>query len=328
MTEPTATPLRLLLTAEPVAPVQPDVAAWWPGFVRVSQRWRDPFDRTLAGGFGADRVAWAFCAGYQAALRAMVPTLPDDQVACLCATEEAGNSPKAIRAALSRKDGRLVLSGDKKWTTLGPAGARLLVVARAEPQPGEDADALEARPRLQLVAVASDAPGVVLETMPPTRFVPEAPHAQIHLRDVAVAERDLLPGDGYERYLRPFRTIEDIYVQAAILAYVVREARARGWPREFIEKVMALLATLRLLSAANPSDPATHVLLAGEQSLSADTLAQADGLWQSGGTAGGDDAAQRWARDRALTNVAGTIRQKRRDSAWSRLAPSATGMAG
>ena len=38
-------------------------------------------------------------------------------------------------------------------------------------------------------------------------------------------EADLLPGDGYDIYLKPFRTIEDIHVHAALIGYLVGVAR-------------------------------------------------------------------------------------------------------
>jgi hypothetical protein len=53
-------------------------------------------------------------------------------------------------------------------------------------------------------------------------------------RACGLRPEDLLPGDGYDRYLKPFRSIEDIHIQAATLAWVLREARARRWPLELV----------------------------------------------------------------------------------------------
>jgi acyl-CoA dehydrogenase len=307
--------LRHLMTADPIVRPQPALADWWAGFAGLGAEWSSPIQRAIAGGFAADRVAWAFCSGYQAALRALVPGLSDSTVAVLCATEKDGNHPKAIRTTLERQQNQLRMNGHKKWTTLGPAATLLLVVARVG---GDESE----RPALKVVRVAGDAPGVRLQPMPPTRFVPEAPHAEVYLEDVGVTEADVLDGDGYERYLKPFRTVEDIHVQAAIIAYLVREARVQGGSQPFIEQALAVLQNLAALALAGSSDPMTHLLLAGALQQSAALFARAGELWRS---ADENDAARlRWARDASLLQVAGSARELRRQRAWQRLAERQT----
>ncbi len=300
---------HLMRAPSRVAPM-PAVDDWWAGFNAIRPAWPTPIDLCLAAGFAADRVAWAFCSGYQTALRALVPGLSWDAVAVLCASEAQGNSPKAIQTQLTGGPGAWRLTGDKTWATLGPASSQLLVVARR-------ADADATRPVLVVARVASDASGVLLETMPPTRFVPEAPHARVHLRDAPVADADLLPGDGYESYLKPFRTIEDLHVPAAVAAYLIREARERRWPQAFVEQALATVLSLHALGGADPADSATHVALAGAIELNQALLAAADALWLACDEA--DAGRQRWQRDRALFQVAGTVRGLRRERAWERL---------
>ncbi len=86
------------------------------------------------------------------------------------------------------------------------------------------------RPLLKAGTRALRCPGVRLLPMPATRFVPEVPHARVQLDDVHVEDDELLPGDGYDAYVKPFRSIEDMHVTLAVLAYLLREARQRGWP--------------------------------------------------------------------------------------------------
>lgn len=301
--------LRHLAAAPAAVPAVTDVDAWWRGFGDVMTTWASPFERAVAGGFAADRMAWAFCAGYQAALRAVLPTLPDQAIAAMCASEAGGNAPRTIRTRLSDDGGGLHLSGRKTWTTLGPAASVLLVVARVDGSPDE-------RPALKVVRVAGDAPGVRLEPMPPTRFVPEAPHAQVALERVAVTAADLLPGDGYDAWLKPFRTVEDVYVQAAILAWIAREARSRDWPQAAVEQASALIVALSALAALSPASPATHVALAGVLTQVDAYFAQVDGWWAGSGDA---EAVARWQRDRTLTRMAGPVREARRASAWGRV---------
>lgn len=297
------------LRAPTAVPERSSVAEWWP-------RWRDgaaraaaPAAQALLGGFDADRVGWAFASGYQAALRALLPDLPADAVAAFCVTEESGNRPRDIRTRIrALADGRVAIDGAKRWTTLGPDSSLLLVVGAL---PGD-----ETRPQLKLARVAAGTPGLQLLPMPETRFVPEVPHARVQLDGVVVDAGALLPGDGYERYVKPFRSIEDIHVTLAVLAYLLREARQRDWPAAFAERLCAVLVTLAALSEAAADAPATHVALAG-------ALAQAHALYEDAGTlwaqCGDDPAAQRWQRDAALFAVAGTARSQRAARAWERL---------
>ncbi|HMO46048.1 MAG TPA: acyl-CoA dehydrogenase family protein [Rubrivivax sp.] len=305
------TALESCLRAATEVPARDSVAGWWP-------RWRDgaarapaPAAQALLGGFDADRVGWAFASGYQAALRALLPGLPPDAVAAFCVTEESGNRPRDIRTRLRpAAGGGWLLDGAKRWTTLGPDSSVLLVVAAL---PADDA---AQRPQLKVARVPAGAPGLQLLAMPETRFVPEVPHARVQLDGVALDDAALLPGDGYERYVKPFRTIEDIHVTLAVLAYLLREARQRRWPAGFAERLCALLVTLAALSAAAADAPAAHVALAGALALAHALYDEAGTLWA---LTPGDPAAQRWQRDAALFAVAGSARSQRSARAWQRL---------
>ena len=71
--------------------------------------------------------------------------------------------------------------------------------------------------------------------MPATKFVPEVPHAQLRFENLRIRESDILPGDGYDQYVKPFRTVEDIHVQAAVLSYLMREGQRLSWPQGWLE---------------------------------------------------------------------------------------------
>jgi len=299
------------LRATTQVPELPAVADWWPRWRDGAARAANPAEMAVLGGFDTDRVGWAFASGYQAALRALLPDLPRDCIAAFCVTEEGGNRPRDIRTGFtSRADGTLSINGAKRWTTLGPASSVLLVVGAL--QPGEPGD----RPRLKVARVDAAAPGVHLLPMPATRFVPEVPHARVQLDDVRVAAEALLPGDGYDAYVKPFRSIEDLQVTLAVLAYLMREARSRGWPAAFAERLCAALVLLAGLAAEPADAPATHVALAGALALAHGLYDEAGTLWANEGDTA---AAQRWVRDAALFAVAGPARQQRALRAWERL---------
>ena len=176
----------LLAPAAPAAECA-DVAQWWPRWRRLAAAHATPFERAVAGGADADRLGWAFASGYQAALRALDPSLPDDAIAALCVTEADGNFPRAIRTTLTPQGEGFSLTGEKRWTTLGPGGGLFVVIAR-------EAGTSEERPALRAVRVASGTPGLFVEPMPPTSFVPEVPHARVRLEGVRVAASAVLAG--------------------------------------------------------------------------------------------------------------------------------------
>ena len=296
----------LLLDALFSRPFEPaaceSVAEWWPRHREVCAQWTAPIARAIIGGFDADRVAWAFGAGHQAALRALDPSLADDAIACLCVTEAGGNTPRSIAATLSASDNGYSLNGRKKWTTLGPEGAHLLIVARlADGAHGE-------RARLKVARVNAQAPGVRIATMPATGFVPELPHAEVHLNAVKVEAKDLLPGDGYALVVKPFRTIEDIHINAAILAYLVREARRFAWPGQWIAQTVAQIVGFAELARLDATHSATHIALEGALASTRRLTTGADALWETRTDSG---AARRWKRDSALFGVAGGARSAR-----------------
>jgi acyl-CoA dehydrogenase len=309
--------IETCLRAPTTAPPRDTVAAWWPRWRDGAARAGDSAAQALLGGFDADRVAWAFASGYQAALRALLPDLQSDAVAAFCVTEERGNRPRDIETLFKpAADGSVSITGAKRWTTLGPDSSLLLIVGALPPVDGGDA-----RVQLRVARVAPQAPGVQLLAMPETRFVPEVPHARVRLDAVHVDAGALLPGDGYERYVKPFRSLEDIHVTLAVAAYLLREARQRQWPAGFAEQLAALLVVLADLAAAPADSPATHVALAGALAQAQALYTQAGSLWA---TVGDDPAARRWQRDAALFGVAGSARGQRAARAWERLHDDAT----
>ena len=283
------------------------VADWWPRHRAIAREHASTIQQAIVGGFVADRVGWAFASGYQAALRSLFPDAPNDKLCALCVTEADGNSPKAIKSTLKGSAGGWKLDGAKKWTTLGPDGGLFFVAAR-------DEAASKDRPAIKIARVHSNASGLKIKAMPETRFVPEVPHAQLEFENAKV--ESLLPGDGYDLYVKPFRTVEDIHVQAAILSYLMREAQRLGWPEHWIERLSALLAALATLSDMPPAHAETHVGLAGALGISAGLIEEAEAFWLKSAT---DPAAMRWGRDRELLQIAGKTRALRTQRAWEKL---------
>lgn len=304
--------LRFCLTQHTDAPAPAGLEDWCRQWRALSAEHHDPVGLALRGGFAADRVGWAFAAGYQAALRQLIQVnggaVGDQELLAMCATEADGNRPRDIGTRIvDNGPGGITVTGRKTWTTLGSACTGLLVVGRIDP--GGDSD----RPALKIAKVDSHGQGVSLVEKPPLAFVPEVPHVAA-VFDGANAEA-LLPGDGYSDFVKPFRTVEDTFIALAVQAWLLREGRARRWPASFLEGLVASLAGLGAVAAQPPAAPTTHIALTGALARANELYQQADQLW-----AGEQDAAaERWRRDRPLFQVAGKPRALRAQRAWEQI---------
>jgi hypothetical protein len=297
--------LRFVLDPARVAPAVDELHAWWDATAAQRAAWTDPFDRAFAGGACADRLGFAFAGGYAEALRALVPDLPPGSITALCATEEGGAHPRAIRTRLvATGPGRYELSGRKKWATTASAASSLLVVASTGEDGGKNC--------LRVVRVRADAPGVHLFPSA-APFVPEILHAEVTLDGVIATDADVLPGDGYDAYLKPFRTIEDIHVHAALTGYLIGVARRHGFPHDVQERLLVLAVATRSLAHADPRAATTHAALAGVLDFARQLVDEVVPLW----AAAPDAEWSRWQRDRPLLQVAGKARAQRRERAWS-----------
>ncbi|HEU4411510.1 MAG TPA: acyl-CoA dehydrogenase family protein [Polyangiaceae bacterium] len=301
------------LVRPPPPPEAPTLDAWWRAQSAQTSGLPLPVDRALAGGALADRLGYAFAAGYQAALASIFGAhLAAGEIASLCATEAGGNHPKALTTKLEPRGDSFAVTGTKTWSTMVPLAGVLFVVAVAGAAEG-------GRPLLRLVRVPVGATGLGVEARPPTPMGPEIVHAVVRLEGVVVPAAAVLEGDGYERYLKPFRTVEDVCVLAASVGYLAAAGARRGWPEPLRESLYALGLSLRGLAALDPSAPETHLGLAGALTFARRLFDECAAAWQ----AAPDDEAARWERDRMLLVIAEAARQKRRESAWGRVGPGA-----
>jgi hypothetical protein len=60
-------------------------------------------------------------------------------------------------------------------------------------------------------------------------------------------DSQVLPGDGYLDYVKPFRTIEDIHVNASILGLSMQMIQSQQWQATYAERTVAMMAALEAL---------------------------------------------------------------------------------
>jgi hypothetical protein len=289
-----------LLNCRERLPANPDLAE---GYAALLEHLGPvtPFDLALRGGRLMSSPGLAFLVGYQAALRVLWPSAPPS-LGALCATEQ-----RSLRAAdMQTRLADLRLSGRKDFVTAGDAADWLLIAARSE-APGED-------PRLSLAVVYAGEPGVSVEKLPALPLMPDISHGRLHL-DHALCER--LAGDGWDAYVKPFRSLEDIYVLSAMGAWLYGVGQDSQWPQALQLQLLALLAGCAEASRQNPSASSTHILLGG-------LFAQFYGLKaqiQQAFAEGPPEWAQLWSRDQSVLEIAGGARAKRLAKALAGLPP-------
>jgi acyl-CoA dehydrogenase len=298
---------------EPIETRLPSLNDWKKLFVQYSSNWEEPIDCAIMGGFIGDRTAYAFASGYKTALYCLMPSLPLDQIVALCVTEEGGAHPRAIHAKLEEVAGhsdsgsRWRMSGIKRFATMADEADLFMVAASM----GIDS---EGKNHIRLVLIERDAKGITVEPMDDIPFIKEISHGVIRLENVEVEESQLLPGDGYERYIKPFRTIEDLHVLAAILGYLFRVASLYDWPRSCTEQMLSLLVSVRALALADPAAPEVHIAIGGFQKQMDDFLITVEPYWSQTD----EETRAGWERDSALMQVAGgDARAKRLERAWT-----------
>ncbi|AIG05215.1 acyl-CoA dehydrogenase [Pseudomonas fluorescens] len=252
-----------------------------------------PFELATQGARLMATPGLAFLVGYQAALRALWPSAPHS-LGALCATEQRSLRPLDMQTRLDD----LRLSGRKDFVTAGDAADWLLIAARCE--------AADEKPRLSLAVVLAGEPGVRVEPLPAIPLMPDISHGRVYL-DHAACER--LPGDGWDDYVKPFRTLEDTYVLSAMTAWLHGIGQECGWLQPLRLQLLALLAGCAEVARQPSASAAGHVLLGG-------LFAQFEALKpQVNQAMGMGPWAAMWQRDQAVLDLAASARAKRLEKA-------------
>ncbi|OWJ96731.1 acyl-CoA dehydrogenase [Pseudomonas sp. A46] len=291
-------PWPRLLEAAPRLPASPAVDDWYGALLdRLGEV--TPFELAVLGGRLAPTPGLAFLAGYQGALRLLWPSAPLS-LGALCVTENRSVRPADQR---TRLDG-LALTGRKDFVTAGTAADWLLVAARDEAE-GEP-------PRMVLAVVRNGDPGVRLEALPALALMPDVPHARLHL-EAAHCER--LAGDGWDAYVKPFRSLEDLHVLAAITGWLYGVGRDSGWPRPLQLRLLALLGSAAEVTRQCATSAVMHLLLAGLFESFKALKPELDAAF----AAGPAEWADLWRRDQGLLEIANGARVKRLENALTAL---------
>lgn len=269
----------------------------------------DPFRRLMRVATRAERRSAASIAGHQAAIRRLFPATPPDAICAFCISEDRGPHPKYINTSLVESPSGLRLNGTKRWGSVAP-DADLLYVAASIGREGDRND-------LRMIALPADRPGVTLDLEPYVDYGPEMRIADITFDDVQVHPGEVIQGDAYVNYIKPFRLIEDVYNTVGTQVAMFRLGTEYGWEDERLETLAALISQAAAVSSTDMASPEAILLLTAYLRSSGEFWAK---TWQSWPDAPAEVIAK-WSPDRSLLGVAERARETRRQTAWAELRP-------
>ncbi|WP_342619494.1 hypothetical protein [Rhodoferax sp. GW822-FHT02A01] len=265
----------------------------------------------------ADRLAWAFFSGYQGAIQAAFPNLAEaGEVVAFCANE-TGRKVTEITTKVDHRSGIPHLHGQKSWALSGVENLALLVLARRSDGPQKGAGSLV------MVKLPSSSFGVSWGVARSQAVVPELSHSEVRFDSVRLDTAQLVPGDGYSEFAKPFRVLEDVFVSGCTLAYLLAEAQSGKWATNWCQRCIAAIAMLQVCTRLDPKDIHTHILVSGSLSFASNVIQESEGHWQTEQGV----AHHRWLRDRQILLQGKEARRMRAVGSWERLQKEADSIA-
>lgn len=231
--------------------------------------WPEAIDRAIIAGFFSDRLAYAFLSGYENALQKHFKVLPEQSLAAFCVSEKDGSRPRAMKTFLTRdkntKD--YVLNGQKSFVTCAEEAECLIIAAvlsENENTKGQDTERPSSeKPRIKLAIIKANTPGLSVTGSPDLPFIPEIKKGSLTLNNVKVNPQNILPGDGYSAYIKPFSCIEGVYILAASAAHLFRLACLFKWPNALREQILSILFSAKQLEQGDMCSPAAEIIISG-----------------------------------------------------------------
>ncbi len=282
-----------------------DPLDWWRLVSAELVRDQSTIDYAILAGCRAPAASHVFAAGYQCALNYIQPGIAGNETCSFAVTEAGGGHPREIKTQITKCETGWTITGTKTFVTMGTRASRAIVAVRS----GEKEDG---RPDLRMVVVDFRLPGVQRTEIQDLPFLGNLGHAIVELADVRISESDVLPGDGYARYIKPFRTIEDLHVVAAAAGYALSVCCRTAADQNSISMMLAILANIRAFVGIDLTDWGAHLalddVLRRFTSLSGELATQFEQL----------SPVERdgWLRDGAALQVASRARKQRAESAW------------
>ncbi len=256
-------------------------------------------ERCACLGARTDRLGHAFAGAYPLAVRALAS---DPRPTALAVTEERGNRPRDIDTVLACDiAGIRTVTGTKTFVSMADRASHCLVLA----QDSTATPRADGRVTLVVAVVPMRHPSVAIALSPPLPMAPEIEHGRVTFTQTPVD--DILPGDGWDDFARPFRTVEDVAVLSATIGMGVRLTRKKS--PSLCVRAMALLTSLQEVERLGWSHPHAHLLLSGSFELARAALIELPNLLEG-------QPREFLLRDLPLLSIANKARAARTELAW------------
>ncbi len=209
---------------------------------------KSPIEAAIIGGFMSQQFDFAFMAGYQAALDFMFPTIAPNKIKALCVSEAKGGHPKAIETTLVNNQ----VKGLKTYITAGTEVEEILILCKTN-------EVINGRPLLKMVHLSATTDNMELTNFE-LKFMKAIKHGKLKLDNVKIEDSQILEGDGFAKYTRPFRTLEDICIHTALHGMLLRQAIDSNWSAALRDKLVLNIFTLKNLIDLPLNAPETILL--------------------------------------------------------------------
>jgi len=280
------------------------ISKWFSSFISATKHHASTLEQAALGGRLSKNMGFTFAAGYQSAIQSLFQP-KKHQLTSLCISEQQGNHPRAIQSALTKHGQIWHLDGSKSFIT-GASEAKHLYVAATT------GFSDNGKPIIKMLSLKAKQKGIQIKTMPKLSFVPEISHGTANFEQVELETQQILEGDGYSNFVKPFRTQEDLHVLAAVIGFRIGEAIDSNWSHESIEAHLCLLASLTAIKPSEFNLPSSHLILAGCRSQLKTLIKQTDLQFEKYNPEG----YKNWKRDKALLEIASKAHKLRTSRAW------------
>ncbi|GLQ30962.1 hypothetical protein [Litoribrevibacter albus] len=169
-------------------------------------------EQVFLSGTSSNSTSSAFWCGYQSAIQMLFGRFLNNEIASIVVNEHRSFKPSDWITEIEKKSEAFVLVGKKDFIT-APDQIDLLLVAANEQ--GYESKAS----KLCKVKRNIDGLSLVDLNMPVFKDLKKSKGVFSRLE---LAHDEVLPGDGYDWFVKPFRVVEDFYVSLSMLGYLIK----------------------------------------------------------------------------------------------------------